>query len=216
MNKKVIIGLVIGILVAIIIAIGVCAFIKSNDDGLRFKREYEALNGQYNKDGDRYREISINRNNNVVYLTYDELVDFAANGTGLLFFGRPGCPFCRALVPTMLDFADEQDINIYYFNIEYDREANNERYQHILALFDEFLPTDTATQNEDDPDFNPNLKRVVLPHLFFLRDGIIKTDLALNNHDYLLNNDVENMRRLLLQANQTIAEGSGVCTINSC
>jgi len=173
-------------------------------DALRFKQEYEALNGVLNDDGtNRYTYISIDDDNNIVYLTYDELVDFTSNGTGMLYFGRPGCPWCRILVPYLLEYAKEADINIYYYDIEQDRYENNEQYQHILRIFRGYLPADTVTQNEDDPDFNPGLKRMVLPQLFFMDNGTIRADMLMFRHEYLENDEPENIIRLLYTMHNT-------------
>jgi thiol-disulfide isomerase/thioredoxin len=187
-------------------------------DGQRFKHEHEALNDVVDEDGERvYREMEINENNRIVYLSYDAFVDFMENGTGVLFFGRPGCPWCRRLIPTLLDFADEQNINIfYYYAIEQDREENNERYQHILALFDAYLPVDTSTQTEGDPDFDPNLKRVVLPQLFFVKNGEVVVSELMFNHEYLQNDDEESVRQLLLDNLNSIRTPEDICTINTC
>ena len=178
-------------------------------DALRFKEEYEALNSELNDDGShKYTKLSIEKNNKIVYLSYEDVVDFANNGTGLLYFGRPGCPWCRLLVPTLLSFAKEKNINIYYYDIESDRDENNDKYKNILSLFGEYLPIDTVTQKEDDPDFDENLKRVVLPQLFFMKDGLVKDELYAYQHDYLKNNESNKMHQLLFDKYESI--------INSC
>jgi len=183
-------------------------------DAMRFKNEYEELNGTTDSYGNLRTEITISEDNNVVYLTYEELIEFIENGTGLLFFGRPQCPWCRLLVPMMLEFADEDDITIYYFNPDADRTANNERYQNILRLLHNYLPVDTVTQDEDDPNFDPNLKRVTLPHLFFMRDGQVASDLFANNHEYLENNERERMKQLIREKYSAI--GNPDCTPTTC
>ncbi|MCL2519104.1 MAG: hypothetical protein FWF15_11125, partial [Oscillospiraceae bacterium] len=81
--------------------------------------------------------------------------------------------------------------------IEQDRDENNEQYQNILTIFRGYLPTDTVTQNEDDPEFNPGLKRVVLPQLFFMDNGAIKSDLFMFRHEYLEHDESEKVKQLL-------------------
>jgi hypothetical protein len=165
---------------------------------LRFKEEYEALNNELNEDGtSRYYYLSIYPGNNIVYLTYEDLLDFIDNGTGLLYFGRPACPWCRYLVPHILDYAKASDTAIYYYDIEADRNANNHRYRYLLSVFGEYLPIDTVTQSEDDPDFDPTLKRVVLPQLFIMRHGRIVADLLMFQHEYLQDDDAEKITQIL-------------------
>ena len=167
-------------------------------DPSRFKEEYEALNSELNEDGtNKYSIVSIDKNNNIVYLTFDELMDFIGGKTGLLYFGRPGCPWCRVLIPYMLEFAGEDNVYIYYYDIEEDRAENNENYKTILSLLGNYLPTDTVSQDEDDPDFDPDLKRVVLPQLFFIKNGEVKDDWYLYQHEYLRNNEADKVKQSL-------------------
>ena len=178
----------------------------ATEDSLRFKTEYEALNDELNAEGaHRYTQVAIDKANAIDYLTYEELIDFICNQSGLLYFGRPGCPWCRLLIPIMLDYAKEEGVTIYYYDIEKDRTENSPEYQRILSLLGEYLPTDTVTQKEDDPDFNPDLKRVVLPQLFFLKEGKIRADLYLYEHTYLQNNEVDKVKQLLKGAYNTTA-----------
>ena len=171
---------------------------RATADSKRFKEEYEALNSELKDDGtNAYTTVSIDEVNKIEYLTYDELLDFIGNKTGLLYFGRPGCPWCRLLVPSMLDYAIEDNVTIYYYDIEKDRTENNAEYKNILSVLGEYLPTDTVTQSEDDPDFDPDLKRVVLPQLFFIKDGEVRSGLMLYQHVYLRDGQTENVKQIL-------------------
>ena len=172
--------------------------VTGSKDPTRFKEEYEALNSELNEDGtNKHSLISIDKKNNIVYLTYDELMDFLGSKSGLLYFGRPGCPWCRSLVPHMLQYANEDNVYIYYYDIENDRAENNDNYKSILAILGNYLPTDTVTQDEDDPDFDPGLKRVVLPQLFFIKDGKVKDEWYLYQHELLKNNETDKVKQSL-------------------
>ena len=202
MYKRIIIG--ISFLIMLGISMG-CSSKNNNKSGsaetidsLRFKEEYEAINDELDDDGNaKYTFLSVNKENNIVYLTYEELLDFIESKTGLLYFGRPACPWCRLLVPHMLEFAQADNINIYYYDIENDRAENNENYKKILSILGDYLPTDTVTQNEDDLNFDPDLKRVVLPQLFFIKKGEIKADLLFFQHEYLRDDKPEEVIQLL-------------------
>jgi len=163
-----------------------------NEDSLKFKEEYEAFNNKISEDGINLNKfLSISEENKVVYLSFEDLLDFIRNGTGLLFFGRPACPWCRLLVPDMLDFARAEDASIYYFNIERDRAENSEQYKTILAMLGEYLPLDDVTQGEYFVGFDPNLKRVPTPSLFFIKEGEVKAYLNMAHHEYLENGQSE-------------------------
>jgi len=199
--KKIVIG---GIIICLIVVGSIGGYYllkkKPSDDALKFKAEYEALNSELNEDGtSKYTPLTINEYNQVVYLTYEELLTFIESGSGILYFGRPGCPWCRLLVPILLDFGKNQKENIYYYNIEKDREENNEQYKNILSIFHEYLPIDTVNQKEGDKKFDHNLKRVILPQLFFIKDGVIKSDLYAYQHEYLKDDNKSEMTDLLLQ-----------------
>lgn len=86
-------------------------------DEIKFKKEYEKLNGGISKSGKEYPEVSIPENNKMIYATFDEIVDVIKNKDGVIFFGFPECPWCRNAVPALIDAANELGIDkIYYFN----------------------------------------------------------------------------------------------------
>lgn len=194
--------LVIGSLSLIVLTlITALIFNKINNytvDGHEFKREYEALNKEVDEDGNKkYYQLSIDKDAPVTYLSYEELEEFLNNGTGVLYFGRPGCPWCRLLVPGLFDFANENEIKIKYYNIEKDRKDNNANYKEILSKLDAYLPNDNITQKEGEEGYNPSLKRVILPHLFFLNKGQVMNNALLYEHDLLKEKDFDGIVKLL-------------------
>jgi len=190
-------------------------YVAGTRNPLKFKEEYESVNDAKNADGSaQYTFLSINEDNNSIYLSFEDLVDFIDNKSGLLYFGRPGCPWCRLLLPIMLEFAKEEDVFVYYYNIEKDRDENNDKYKTVLSKLGDFLPTDTVNQNEADANFNPGLKRVVLPQLFFIKDGKVVGDLYMFQHEYLRDNDSAKVKQLLKDTYAPIASApsSTICT----
>ena len=86
-------------------------------DASKFKKEYESLNGKANDAGVLHKEITIPEDNPMVYATYEEVVDMLENGTGIVYFGYPECPWCRAALPVLLEAADEELMTkILYYN----------------------------------------------------------------------------------------------------
>ena len=98
------------------------------------------------------------------------------SGCGLLLFSRPGCPWCRLLLPTLLEFAAERGIYIYLYDPEAIRAANDDDYKALVAELYDYLPVDTRSQDENSPDFDPTRKRLSIPHLLFLEKGEIMAD----------------------------------------
>jgi len=204
-------GIAIGLLAALLL--GGCgrdqAVFKqqSSQDPLDFKAAYEALNDEVDENGKpKYDLVDIPEDNNIVILTYDEMMQFFDSGSGVLYVGRPGCPWCRKLLPALLAFAEEQRINIYYYDIQEIRDDNGPPYQALLAKLDPWLPVDTVTQSEDDPDFNPELKRVVVPQLFFVAKGQVAADwLGYEDPDL----EAGDQERALARLRQLYAETDG-------
>ena len=112
-------------LVVFVIAIISIVFLKPESMATRFKLEYEALNGQKAENGSTYMDVNISNDNKIVYADYDQIFD-VLDGTGVIYFGFPECPWCRNAAPVLLEAAEETAIEqIYYLN-------NISRLQYLL------------------------------------------------------------------------------------
>ena len=144
-------------------------------DAINFKTEYESLNSK----DDKYLSISIDKENPIKYIKENELDEFLNDGTGIIYFGFPECPWCRNLVPVLLDALKEKDINeIYYLNVKNirdEKELNNEGeivvkkegndiYSKILEKFNDYLPIYEGLNDN-------SIKRLYSPAIFFLVNG---------------------------------------------
>lgn len=183
MGKKTIIKIVL-ILLFIVIASVVLYFVLDNgitDDEKRFKTEYEELNGLKNDHNKTYVKVKVPRDNNVKYASFDEVMKFLDEGTGILYLGFPECPWCRNMVPVLIDTAKENEIeNLYYFNAlsirdvkELDDEGNiittkkgtKEYYELVDKLNDVLGPYEGL--NDD------SIKRIYFPTVVFVQAGKI-------------------------------------------
>ena len=146
-----------------------------NSDSKKFKEEYEALNSIENEDGTkRYFQMSLDTKNPIKYLEIEEVFEFFESGTGFIYIGRPACPWCRIAVPVMFEASEEYNFKkIYYYDIEQIRNDNTEDYQKLVNILYDYLPIDTVTQSEDDEDFDINLKRIVVPDFYSVKEGNI-------------------------------------------
>ena len=154
-------------------------------DAMRFKAEHEILNNQSNLDGSAtYRELDIAADNPIVYADEAALKAFFAEGTGILYLGFPECPWCRTLVPVLLEAAKEAryDGPVLYYNALQDRdqlernedgellvhEEGTELYRYLVdALYDHLGPYKGL---EDEA-----IKRIYFPTTVFVSDGEVRS-----------------------------------------
>lgn len=173
MNKKVVITIIISLILLTIL--GIYFLVINPKDNIKFKNEYEKLNNQKG-----YLDIEIPKDNNVKYATFDELMEFLNNGTGIIYFGFPECPWCRNALPVLLEAAKENEIhNVYYFNakpirddkelkdgkIKTNKKGTKEYYKLIEKLKDHLGPYE-GLENE-------NIKRLYFPTAIFVMGGKI-------------------------------------------
>lgn len=152
-----------------------------NSDSLKFKEEYESLNGKENSSGKNYLSLNISSNNPIVYSSFQEVYNLIEKGTGIIYFGFPECPWCRNAVPVLLDAAQELNISkIYYFNALSIRdkkhldengniitdEEGTEDYKKLVEILYNELPVYDGL-NDD------SIKRLYFPTVVFVKDGKI-------------------------------------------
>ena len=180
MDKKLILAPVLALLIIIIAVFGLNK--NSNievKDAVKFKEEYESLNGQKNDNGKEYVNISVDEENPFVYASYDEVVDIIENGTGVLYFGFPECPWCRNAVPVLIDAAQELGVDkIYYYNvlsirdtksldengnIVTDKKGTDEYYKLVDLLSNVLTPYEGLNDE--------SIKRLYFPTVVYVKDG---------------------------------------------
>ena len=179
--KKIMIVL---ITLLVIVILGAIIYVVSDSkvsDEKKFKAEYESLNGQKNDNEKTYPEVSIREDNNVKYGSFDDVMKFLDEGTGILFLGFPECPWCRNMVSILVDTAYENEIDtIYYFNalsirdikeldsngkVKTTKKGTNEYYKLVDKLKD-FLGPYEGLNDE-------SIKRIYFPTVVFVQGGKI-------------------------------------------
>lgn len=105
--------------------------ITPTEDALRFKKEYEDVNGTIReKDGMLFNNVDIPEQNPIQYINIDEFVDILNNKSGIVFLSSPTCPYCRASISSLLKAAKELKMTtIYYYDIskdENEKDSENE------------------------------------------------------------------------------------------
>jgi len=161
-------------------------------DMLRFKYDYEALNGQPNAAQTAYlKDIVIPEFNLIRYSTPEEILELADSGTGLILFGFPQCPWCRQMTPLLIDVALAGGLDvIHYIDMTTIRttwqlldgepvmvDPGHERYQDMLARFRSVIePMSLNPFHLTDADgnrVNTGELRIFVPTVVAVRDGII-------------------------------------------
>ncbi len=172
MKKKTIIIITV-VLVILIVITGLYFLLNKETDNIKFKQEYESLNS---KKG--YLDIEIPKDNNIKYVSFDELMDVLEDGTGIIYFGFPECPWCRNALPVLLEAAKENEIqNVYYFNaksIRDDKElkdgkivTNKEGTKEYYELVDRLKDNLGVYEGLEDD----SIKRLYFPTVVFVMGG---------------------------------------------
>lgn len=166
----------------LVVLYGVFSFMNNRDikkdDNKKFKEEYESLNNK-KSNGKKNVKVSINPKN-IEYIDSEKALDIIENGTGVIYFGFPECPWCRNLVPVLLDASTEAGIDkIYYLNnkderdtkklenkkIVTEKEGTKEYYKLVEALDDVLWEYENLNDS--------SIKRIYYPMVLFIKDGKI-------------------------------------------
>ena len=157
-----------------------------NSDAIKFKEEYEKLNGEKNRNGITYREVEIDEENPFVFATAEEIQEKIDNKeTFAVYFGFNSCPWCRSIITTLIEVADDLDIDkIYYVDVldirdTYELNSKNkpektkdgsEGYNELINSLANVLSDYTLT-TEKGKTVQVGEKRIYAPNLVSVVDG---------------------------------------------
>ncbi len=180
------------IFVCAALVIGLCgyAIITHKDekisDAIKFKNEYETLNGVVNEATDnKYIEVNIDEENPMVYKTGKEILDVLKNEDAIIYFGFAACPWCRNAVPVLLDAAKELNVDkIYYVDILDIRDTykfsgsiepeqtkkGTDAYYEILKFLDKKLEK-FYVKDEAGNMYDTGVKRLYAPTVVGVKGG---------------------------------------------
>lgn len=159
----------------------------TTEDALKFKEEYESLNGQAReKDGKEIRTISIPDNNPMIYKEANDIVSLMDNKeTFLVYFGFSDCPWCRSVIPYLIEEAKNNNIKkIYYVDVKEIRDVlsiseegkviidkeGTEGYYNLLKKLDNVLSDYNLVDSEGNK-IDTNEKRIYAPNIVVVKDG---------------------------------------------
>lgn len=171
--------------------------IKENEipktDALRFKDEYETLNGTTTASGQKHRTISISEENPFIYATAEEIVKKVENKeTFYVYFGSNYCPWCRSVIEKALEVASRYNIDkIYYVDIwdgdhvEILRDTykisdagepelvseGGPGYQDLLKCLEDVLD-DYILKDKNGKEVSVGEKRIFAPNFIYVENGV--------------------------------------------
>lgn len=144
-----------------------------------FKEEHESLNNEKTSSGKDYMDVTIPDDHRFVYAEEDALLELLQNGTGVVYFGFPQCPWCRNAVPVIDEAAKAVNLEeIYYLNVYDIRDKKSldsngtivtetegsDLYNQILDILGDTLP-----EYQDLGD--PSLRRIYVPLVMVIVEG---------------------------------------------
>ena len=169
----------------------------NNKDALKFKEEYEKINGDKTSYSDnKYRTLKIDKNNPYVYSSAKEILEKINNKeTFYVYFGSSYCPWCRSVIEKSIETAEKNNIKkIYYVDIwngfhneilrdtyklndkneaEKEKDGTKEYYK-LLEKFDNLLEDYTLT-TDDGEEVKVGEKRIFAPDFIYVENGVAKS-----------------------------------------
>lgn len=179
MKKKIII--IVSVLLVVLVMVAVLFSMKKDevtitytDDEIKFKDEYEKVNGMELSSDYVLKNITIPSDNNVIYLNDDNIVDKLKNGTNVVYFGWADCNWCRTALPVLLDTLKENNIDkLYYYDFKSLRtayengdEVKSKIYEDIISI----IGNDIDTYFDQD-SARKDMKKILAPTVVFIKNG---------------------------------------------
>jgi len=148
--------LIIIIMILVLMLAGSYFYVLKNDN-LKFKFDYEIYNKVEYNNGKTIK-VNIPTNNKIKKIKTNKVMEFLNNGTGILYIGYSTCPWCRRVVPVLIDLVNEYDSidKIYYLDVYQDLSGiETELYEYL----DDYL----TEYNEE--------RHLSVPYVFFIKNG---------------------------------------------
>jgi len=105
---KKVVAIVISILIIFgIMVVGLISLFNDKQrisgDSLKFKEEYEILNGKYYEEGNIITSnLEIEKDNPFIYVNDFDILEKLTKGTHIIYFGNPECGWSRRVIPFLI------------------------------------------------------------------------------------------------------------------
>lgn len=165
-----------------------------NTHALEFKKDYESLNGEKNKNGKEHRSVTIDDDNPYEKVDASDIVKKIENKeTFYVYFGDKLCPWCRSVIEKSIEVAKENKIKkIYYVPIWNDDGEEilrdkyemvdgelkktidgTSEYQKLLEYFNDLLE-DYMVKDAEGNKISTEEKRIFAPNYIYVEKGVAK------------------------------------------
>lgn len=161
----------------------------TNKDAIKFKEEYENLNGKINENSKKkYRTVKIDSKNKIIYSSAKEVLKMMEEKKSfVVYFGFDSCPWCRSVVENVSKISKELDEDIYYVDVKEIRDVyelddenkpkltkeGDKNYLKLIKKLDSVLKEYTLT-TADDNEVQVGEKRIYAPNIVSVIDGEAK------------------------------------------
>ena len=204
-------------------------------DALEFKKEYESLNGTESSSGKTIRTIEISEDNPFIYKTEDDIVSLMDKKESfVVYFGFPTCPWCRSVIPTLINVSKDLDIDtIYYVNVYDIRNVlsvkdgkieettkGSDGYYKLLDKLDNVL-SDYSLKDEDNKEVDTKQKRIYAPNIVVVINGKAKklvtgiSEKQKDGYEELTDEMKEDSYKIFEDALKIYKDDSASCTLDS-
>ena len=229
-NKKIIIGIVL-LIIAVVLMIVLFKDISKNNnsniskDAIKFKKEYEKLNGKEVGSGFTYFDLNIKEDNAFVYKSAEEIIEIIESKTGLIYLGYSNCPWCRNAVNVLqhvnagkiyyLDMTNHRDTYEVINNVITKTKDGTKEYYRQMELLDE-----TLMDYELSDGIKVGEKRIYVPMVIGVKDGeivgyhidVVDLDEGQNPFDSLTNKQQSKLKLIYDEINAKVNDD--MCTFD--
>ena len=147
-----------------------------------WRESYEALNGETDENGRLWPTVMLPEELRVLFPTEEEVLGLFQDGTGILYFGFPTCPWCRTLLPVLSEVLTEHpEITLFCRDLREDRDeyrldadGSPRLVREGTAFYDELRSLLEAWLGPYRGLNDDSIRRIYMPTLVFLRDGEVR------------------------------------------
>lgn len=163
-----------------------------NKNALKFKEEYESINGQTNSAGKEHRIVNIKEDNPYQKVSAKEIIKLVNDKeTFYVYFGDKLCPWCRSVIEKSIEVANKNNIKKIYYVAIWDDEGKEilrdkysleegklvktiegtDDYQKLLEIFDDLL-SDYSLTDDKGKKIDTGEKRIFAPNFIYVEKGV--------------------------------------------
>ncbi len=165
-----------------------------NKEGVKFKNDYESVNGEVNKNGKEHRVVNIDKDNPFREVSADDIVNKINKGdTFYVYFGSRLCPWCRSVIEKAIEVSKNKGIKTIYYVDIWDDDGNEilrdkyildgntpkldvngtDSYYELLKVFDKLLDNYTLTDDNGNK-IEVGERRIFAPNFIYVKNGKVE------------------------------------------